>query len=53
MVELLTLLWLFNPSQPALSTLTAQAPQAEFAVPANAGNTLTVKFTVDLKKLSG
>ena len=53
MVQLLTWLWLFNPSQPALSTLTAQAPQAEFAVPANAGNSFTVKFTVDLKKFEG
>jgi len=53
MVELLTLLWLFNPSRPALSTLTAEAPQAEIAVPANAGNTFTVKFTVDLQKVSG
>lgn len=53
MVQLLTWLWLFNPSQPALSTLTAQAPQAEFAVPASAGKSLTVKFTVDLKRVEG
>jgi hypothetical protein len=53
MVQLLTWLWLFNPTQPALSTLTAQAPQAEFAVPANAGHSFTVKFTVDLQKFAG
>ena len=53
MVELLTLLWLFNTSQPAQSTLTAQSPQAKFAVPANATNSFTVKFTVDLKKFDG
>jgi len=50
MVELLTLLWLFNASQPAQSTLTAQAPQADFAAPANTTNGFTVKFTVDFKK---
>ena len=54
MIKLLTLLWLFNTSQPALSTLTAQAPQAEFAVPANSTtNSFTVKFTVDVKKFDG
>ena len=53
MVELLTLLWLFNTLQPAQSTLTAQAPQAEFAAPANTTTSFTVKFTVDLKKFEG
>jgi beta-fructofuranosidase len=53
MVELLTLVWLFNTSQPAQSTLTAQASRAEFAMPSNATNTFTVKFTVDLKKFGG
>ena len=53
MLDLLTLLWLFNTSQPAQSTLTAQAPQAEFAAPANTTNGFTVKFTVDLKKFDG
>ncbi len=52
-LELLTLLWLFNPSQPAQSTLAAQAPQAEFAVAAPATNSFTVKFTVNLKKFAG
>ena len=53
MVDLLTLVWLFNTAQPAQSTLTAQAPQAEFAAPANTTNGFTVKFTVDLKKFDG
>ena len=53
MIELLTLAWLFNTSQPARSTLTAQAPQAEFVAPANTTNGFTVKFTVDLKKFDG
>ena len=53
MIELLTFLWLFNASQPARSTLTAQAPRAEFAAPANTTNGFTVKFTVDLKKFDG
>ena len=46
--------WLFATSQPAQSRLTAQTPQAEFAVPAKTGtDTFTVKFTVDLKKVGG
>jgi len=53
MVELLTLLWIFNTSQPPQSTLTVEAPRAEFAVPANPANTFTVKFTVDLKPFDG
>ena len=53
MVELITLIWLFNTSQPAQSILTAQIPQAEFAAPANATSSFTVKFTVDLKKFDG
>ena len=52
-LELLTLLWLFNPSQPAQSTLAAQTPQVEFAVAAEATNSFTVKFTVNLKKFAG
>lgn len=40
-------------SQTAQSTLTGQAPQAEFAAPASAANGFTVKFTVDLKKFDG
>jgi hypothetical protein len=50
---LLTFLWLFNPSQPPVSTLTAQAPQAVVAAPANGTSNFTVKCTVDLKKFSG
>ena len=53
MIELLSLLWLFNPPQPAQSTLTAQTPQTEFAAPANTTNGFTVKLTVDLKKFEG
>jgi hypothetical protein len=53
MVELLTLLWLFNTSRPAQSTLTAQTPRAEFAAPADTTNGFTVKFTVDLRKFEG
>ncbi len=53
MIELLTLLWLFNAAQPAQSTLTAQAPQAEFPAPADNTNGFTLKFTVDLKAFTG
>lgn len=53
MIELLTLLWLFNAAQPAQSTLTARAPQAEFAAPAHTTNGFTVKLTVDLKQFAG
>ena len=49
MITLLTLLWFFNTSQPARSTLTAQSPQAEFAPPANTTAGFTVKFTANLK----
>jgi hypothetical protein len=50
MVDLLNLLWLFNTTQPAQSTLTVQAPQAEFVAPANPTNGFTVRLTVDLKR---
>lgn len=50
MIELLTFLWLFNTTQPAQSTLTAQAPQAEFATPADATGGFTVKLAVNLKR---
>jgi len=53
MLELLNWLWLFNPSEPVLSALSPQAPQAEFAAPANATNSFTVKFNVDLKRFDG
>ncbi|MCC6353704.1 MAG: hypothetical protein IT577_07440 [Verrucomicrobiae bacterium] len=52
-LTLLTFLWLFNTTQPAQSTLTAQAPQAGFAAPANTTNGFTAKLTVDLKKFEG
>lgn len=53
MLELLTLLWCFNTSDPAQSTITAQTPQAEFAAPANTTNGFTIKLNVDLKKFDG
>ena len=53
MVELLTWSWLFNPSPPAQSILTAQTPQAEFAAPAKTTSSFTVKLAVDLKKFDG
>jgi hypothetical protein len=55
MVELLTLVWLFNTSQPARSMLTAQAPHGQLVAPDDtaAAKTFTVKFTVDLKKFDG
>ncbi len=49
-LELRTSTWLFNSAQPAHSTLTAQAPQAEFAAPANTNDGFTIKLTADLKK---
>ena len=52
-IELLNSLWLFNTSQPAQSTLTAMAPQAKFAAPADTTSGFTVKFTVDLKRYDG
>jgi len=53
MIELVSLLWLFNTVQPAHSTLNAQAPQAEFVAPAEPTAGFTIKFTVDLKKFDG
>ncbi len=52
-VNLLTRVWLFNTSQPARSTLTAQTPKAEFAAPAEKTNSFTVKLMMDLKKFDG
>ena len=52
-VESLTLSWLFNTSQPALSALAAQTPQAGFAMPTHTSNSFTVQCTVDLKKFDG
>jgi hypothetical protein len=45
--------WDFHTARPAQSTLSAQAPQAEFAAPANAIDGFTVKLAVDLKKFDG
>ncbi len=53
MVHLLTLLWLFEPSAAPWSTLTAQAPQAGFAAPANPTNGFTLKLKVDLQPFTG
>ncbi|MFO0889346.1 MAG: hypothetical protein U0790_09435 [Isosphaeraceae bacterium] len=53
MVQLLTILWLFRPTQPALSTLTAKSPMAEFAAPASGGHGFTVRLTADFAKLAG
>jgi hypothetical protein len=53
MVDLLTWFWLFNTTEPAQSTLTAQTPQTEFAAPANTTNGFTVKCKVRLKKFDG
>ncbi len=53
MIELLTLLWLFSTAQPAQSTLTAQAPRAAFAAPADTRGGFTVKLAVDLKPFDG
>jgi hypothetical protein len=47
------LVWLFNTTQPPLSTLTAQAPQARFAAPASATAGFTIQFTLDLKRFDG
>ena len=49
-LELLTMLWLFQTTRQAQSTLNAHAPQAEFATPANRTNGFTVKLTVELRK---
>lgn len=48
-VELLSRQWRFNTSEPALSTLIAHNPQAEFAAPSGTQSSFTVKFTADLK----
>ena len=52
-VELLSPRWLFNATQPARSTLTAQAPQAEFAGPAETTSSFTLRLGVKLKGFSG
>jgi len=52
-IQLRTESWHFNAAQPAHSTLTAQAPQAEFAATATANNGFTIKLTVDLNNFAG
>ena len=53
MIELLGLSWQFSTDQRAASVLTAQAPQAEFAAPADVTRGFTVKVTAELKKIDG
>jgi len=53
MLELLTLLWLFNSSLPAQSSLSARTPQSAFAAPANPAAGFTVKFTVAPQPFTG
>ncbi len=52
MIQLLSLVWLFNTAQQPHSTLTAQAAQAEFGAPAAASG-FTVKLTADLQPFAG
>ena len=52
-IELLTLLWHFDTTRSAHSALTAQAPQAEFAAPADPLQGFTAKLTADFKKFDG
>lgn len=52
-LQLMSLLWIFNASQPAQSVLTARAPSAEFPAPASATNGFTIEFTADLNACSG
>ena len=53
MVALLALLCLLDSSRPALSTLTAQVPQAGFEAPADPTTGFTLRFTVDLRDFDG
>jgi hypothetical protein len=47
MLQLLTLLWLFQTNGPARSTLTPTAPSGEFAAPADATRGFTLLFTAE------
>jgi hypothetical protein len=49
----LTVAWRFDAVQPAHSLLTAQAPHAEFAAPADTTRGFTLKLTADLRKFDG
>lgn len=53
MVELLSLLWIFTATTPALSSLDAQHIRTEFAVPDDTPRTFTVKCVADLKNFNG
>src|SRR5437899_6696337 len=50
-IELLTGSWHWGAAQPAHSTLTAQALEAQFAAPADRASGFTVKLKAELKKL--
>ena len=52
-IELRSLSWRLHPTQPALSTLTARTPQAEFQVTAGSINSFAVKLAVELRKFEG
>ena len=52
-VELLSILYLFNPTNPPVAELNARAPRAPVAAPADAKKGFTIKLKVDLDKLSG
>ncbi len=52
MVELLSLVWMFNTAALAQSSMTAQNPGAPLAAPANITNGFTVVLKVDMDKLS-
>lgn len=49
-IEMQNSLWLFNTTQPAHSTLSVQAQQAEFLAFADASQGFTVKLTVNLRQ---
>lgn len=52
MLELLSMLYLFNTTNPPAAELNAQVPQAPVAAPANVKDGFTVKLNVDLNRLS-
>lgn len=52
-IELRTSSWRFDTEAPALSTLTADSPQARFAASKEPSGGFTVKFVMDLKAFEG
>ncbi len=52
-VELRSRSWQFKPSQLPVTTLTLEAPRAEFTIPGDGTNSLTVRLTVNLKSFTG